>query len=105
MRSYPISRFYEKYAFFAGIEHRIYFNQTLNPFIFILKKGVFEGTQVSFFHEIGQVSPENNSALYINFKTSTVLGLRLIFSSVVLKVDYTTVKEGEEFTVFIGYGF
>jgi hypothetical protein len=51
------------------------------------------------------VSPADNDALYSGFKYSTGVGLRLVFSSVVLRADYATGKEGQETTVFIGYGF
>lgn len=105
LRSYPISRFYDKYSFFAGLEHRIYFQENTIPFNYILEKGVYEGIQLAFFHEMGQVSPVNDSSLYRNFKTSSGLGVRLLFSSVVLRADYATGKEGSELTVFIGYGF
>ena len=105
LRSYPISRFYDKYSFFAGLEHRLYFQELTTPFNFILEKGVYEGIQLAFFHEIGQVSPTNNSSLFRDFKTSTGIGFRLLFTSVVLRADYATGKEGDEITVFIGYGF
>ena len=105
LRSYPVSRFYDKYSFFAGIEQRIYFKEIATPFNFILEKGVYEGIQLALFHEFGQVSPNNDSSLYRNFKTSTGLGFRLLFTSVLLRADYATGKEGDEITVFIGYGF
>ena len=105
LRSYPISRFYDKYSFFAGLEYRIYFQELTTPFNFILEKGVYEGIQLASFHEIGQVSPTNNSSLFRDFKTSTGIGFRLLFTSVVLRADYATGKEGDEITVFIGYGF
>jgi len=105
LRSYPISRFYDKYSFFAGLEYRTYYLESSTPFNYFFEKGVFEAIQSAIFYEVGQVSPTNNSALYTNFKYSTGIGLRLVFSSVVLRADYATGKEGQETTVFIGYGF
>ena len=105
LRSYPISRFYDKYSFFAGLEYRTYYLESSTPFDYFFEKGVFEAVLSAFFYEIGQVSSTNNSALYSNFKYSTGIGLRLVFSSVVLRADYATGKEGQETTVFIGYGF
>ena len=105
LRSYPISRFYDKYSFFAGLEYRTYYLESSTPFDYFFEKGVFEAVQSAVFYEIGQVSPTNNSALYSNFKYSTGIGLRLVFSSVVIRADYATGKEGQETTVFIGYGF
>jgi hypothetical protein len=72
---------------------------------FLFEKGVFKAVQSAIFYEIGQVSPADNDALYSGFKYSTGVGLRLVFSSVVLRADYATGKEGQETTVFIGYGF
>lgn len=105
LRSYPISRFHDKYAFFAGLEYRMYFWERITPFNFILEKGIFRAAQLAWFYEIGQVSPENDSSLYKNFKYSAGVGFRLVFSSVLLRADYATGAEGAETTVFIGYGF
>ena len=105
LRSYPISRFYDTYSLFAGLEYRTYYFESSTPFNFLFEKGVFKAVQSAIFYEIGQVSPTDNDALYSDFKYSTGVGLRLVFSSVVLRADYATGKEGQEATVFIGYGF
>ncbi len=105
LRSYPVARYHDKYSFFAGLEYRLYFLERSTPFNFFLEKGVFEAAQLALFHEIGQVSPEDDSSLYKDFKSSTGFGLRLVFSSVVLRADFALGAEGEETTVFIGYGF
>jgi outer membrane protein assembly factor BamA len=105
LRSYPISRFYDTHSLFAGLEYRTYHLESSTPFDFFLEKGVFEAVQSAVFYEIGQVAPTDNHALYSDFKYSAGVGLRLIFSSVVLRADYATGKEGQETTVFIGYGF
>ena len=105
LRSYPISRFYDTYSLFAGLEYRTYYLESSTPFDFLFEKGVFKAVQSAIFYEIGQVSPTDNDALYNGFKYSTGVGLRLVFSSVVLRADYATGKEGQETTVFIGYGF
>ncbi len=105
LRSYPISRFYDRYSFFAGLEFRTYYLESSAPFDYFFEKGVFEGVQSALFYEIGQVSPTNNSALYSDFKYSTGVGLRLVFSSVVIRADFATGEEGQETTVFVGYGF
>jgi hypothetical protein len=105
LRSYPISRFYDTYSLFAGLEYRTYYLESSTPFNFLFEKGVFKAVQSAIFYEIGQVSPTNNDALYSDFKYSTGVGLRLVFSSVVLRADYATGKEGQEATIFIGYGF
>ena len=105
LRSYPISRFYDTHSLFAGLEYRTYHLEGSTPFDFLLEKGVFEAVQSAVFYEIGQVAPTDNHALYSDFKYSAGVGIRLVFSSVVLRADYATGKEGQETTVFIGYGF
>jgi hypothetical protein len=105
LRSYPVGRFHDRYSFFAGLEYRMYLMEHTTPFDFILEKGVFEAAQIAFFYEIGQVAPDNDASLFNDFKHSSGMGLRLIFSSVVLRADYATGGEGEETTIFIGYGF
>ena len=104
LRSYPVSRFHDKYSFFAGLEYRYYFLEHSTPFNFILEKGVFEAAQLALFYEIGQVAPDVDS-LFKDFKYSAGVGFRLVFSSVVLRADIATGEEGQETTVFIGYGF
>ena len=54
---------------------------------------------------MGQVSPKNDANLYKDFKSSSGVGLRIVFSSVVLRADIATGEEGSERTVFVGYGF
>ncbi len=105
LRSYPVYRFHDKYAFFAGLEYRMYFWERRSPFDFIVEKGVYKAAQLALFYEIGQVGPRDDSSLYSDFKYSAGLGLRLVFSSVVLRADFATGAEGAETTLFIGYGF
>ncbi len=105
LRSYPISRFYDTHSFFAGLEYRMYFAENSTPFNLILEKGVFEAVQLALFYEVGQVSPVNDSSLFQDLKYSAGVGLRLVFSAVVLRADFATGEEGSETTVFIGYGF
>ena len=42
LRSYPVGRFHDKYAFFFGLESRFYFMENTTPFNWIIEKGVFE---------------------------------------------------------------
>ena len=105
LRSFPIFRFYDTYSFFTGLEYRTYFLENSTHFSFIFEKGVFKAVQSAIFYEIGQVSPTDNDALYSDFNYSTGVGLRLVFSSFVLRADYANGEEGQETTVFISYGF
>ena len=45
---------------------------------------------------MGQVSPKNDANLYKDFKSSSGVGLRIVFSSVVLRADIATGEEGSE---------
>ena len=105
LRSYPVGRFHDKYAFFFGLESRFYFMENTTPFNWIIEKGVFEAFQIALFQEFGQISPKNDSSLYSDFKSSSGLGFRIVFSSVILRMDYASGNEGDEKTIFIGYGF
>ena len=105
LRSYPVGRFHDEYAFFFGLESRFYFMENTTPFNWIIEKGVFEAFQIALFQEFGQISPKNDSSLYSNFKSSSGLGFRIVFSTVILRMDYASGNEGDEKTIFIGYGF
>ncbi|MGK5091417.1 hypothetical protein WDW89_05280 [Deltaproteobacteria bacterium TL4] len=105
LRSYPQGRFHDSYSTFFGIEYRSYFLEGWNPFDLFIEKGVFNGLQLALFHEMGQVGPTNDQTLFENMKTSTGLGLRFLFSSVVVRFDYADGAEGSQTTAFIGYPF
>ena len=105
LRSYPIGRFHDSYSFFFGLESRFYFMESSTPFNWIIEKGVFQAFQLAFFYEMGQVSPKNDANLYKDLKSSSGVGLRIVFSSVVLRADIARGEEGSERTVFVGYGF
>ena len=79
--------------------------ESSTPFNWIIEKGVFQAFQLAFFYEMGQVSPKNDENLYKDFKSSSGVGLRIVFSSVVLRADIATGEEGSERTVFVNYGF
>ena len=79
--------------------------ENTTPFNWIIEKGVFEAFQIALFQEFGQISPKNDSSLYSDFKSSSGLGFRIVFSSVILRMDYASGNEGDEKTIFIGYGF
>ena len=53
----------------------------------------------------GQVSEKDDSSLYDDMKTSTGIGLRVLFSNVVFRIDAATGDEGEQVVVYYGYSF
>ena len=93
------------YSIFFGLESRFFFMESSTHFNWIIEKGVFQALQLAFFYEMGQVSPKNDANLYKDFKSSSGVGLRIVFSSLVLRADIATGEEGSERTVFVGYGF
>ena len=54
LRSYPISRFYDKYSFFAGLEYRTYYLESSTPFNYFFEKGVFEAVQSAVFMKLAR---------------------------------------------------
>lgn len=105
LRAYPQGRFYDKYSAFVGFEYRWYFKQHWKPFDKYLWRGVNTGMQLAFFQEYGQVSEKNDHTLYEDMKSSTGVGLRILFNTMVVRLDIATGKEGEQVTFFYGYSF
>ncbi len=105
LRSYPQGRFHDRYSVFFGIEYRKYYLIGSSPFDFFIEKGIFNGIQLAFFYELGQVAPENDHSLFEDMKSNYGLGFRLVFSKVVVRLDYTQGSEGAQATAFIGYPF
>jgi len=105
MRAYPGFRFQDAYSFFIGNELRYYALENWLPFDFLVARGVYNSLQFAAFYELGQVSSRRDSSLYSDFKTSTGLGLRAIFSSAVFRLDHAWGEEGSQTSVFWGYPF
>jgi len=105
LRSYPQFRFYDTHSAFVGLEYRWYLTDGWKPFEFLFLKGVHTSWQLAAFQEWGQVNDKFNADLFKDMKTSTGVGLRVVFSAVVFRVDAATGKEGSQTTVFVGYGF
>jgi len=105
LRAYPNQRFYDSNSFFTGWEYRWYLADHWSAFDYILTKGVFNTIQLAAFYELGQVSPTQDSSLWRNMKDSKGVGLRVILSDLVLRIDAATGAEGSQTTMWIGYGF
>ncbi len=105
LRAYPQGRFYDAHTAFIGFEYRWYFKDYWKPFNKYLWKGVNTGLQLALFQEFGQVGEYDNSTLYEDMKSSTGIGLRILFNTMVVRIDVATGDEGEQFTFYYGYSF
>ncbi|OPX27112.1 MAG: hypothetical protein B1H07_02660 [Campylobacteraceae bacterium 4484_166] len=105
LRAYPQGRFYDTYSAFFGFEHRWYIKNYWKPFDKYLWKGVNTGIQIAFFQEFGQVNDKNNHKLYEDMKSSTGVGIRVLFNTMTARLDIATSDEGEQVVFFYGYSF
>ena len=104
LRGYPTGRFYDSYTNFQGAELRWYFLQGERSFDWVLEKGVNTSLQIATFYERGTVARTVNS-LWNDFHDSYGLGLRVLFTSLVFRLDLGMSEEGRETTFFVGYPF
>jgi len=102
LRSFSNYRFRAGQAFFYGAEYRWNLTDEHRPFNIYLAKGIRTGIQLAFFAEQGSVA-DHSSQLFKNFKSSAGMGMRIVLTGVVIRMDYATGNEGSEFTVFIDY--
>jgi hypothetical protein len=105
LRAYPQGRFYDTYTAFFGVEYRWYLYEGWKPFDNYIWKGTSTGFQLAFFQEFGQVGENDDYTLYQDMKSSTGIGARLLFNTMVVRMDVATGKEGEQLTFFYGYSF
>jgi hypothetical protein len=105
LRAYPQGRFYDTYTAFFGAEYRWYIKNYWKPFDSYLWRGVNTGWQLAVFQEFGQVSDKNNHTLYEDMKSSTGIGVRVLFNTMVVRLDIATGEEGEQVSFFYGYSF
>jgi len=102
LRSFPYARYYAGHSMSYGFEYRINFNNVKNPFNYYIAKGVKTGLQLALFGEQGSVAERSNE-LFDNIKTSYGIGFRLLLTDLVIRGDYATGSEGDEFTLFFDY--
>ena len=104
LRGYPTGRFYDSYTNFQGAELRWYFLQGERSFDWVVEKGVNTSIQIATFYERGTVARTVNS-LWSDFRDSYGLGFRVLFTSLVFRLDLGASEEGRETTFFVGYPF
>jgi len=102
LRSYDNGRFYAGQTLFYGIEYRWNLTDERIPFDIYLAKGVRTGIQLAAFWERGMVANEYNQ-LFKNAHESYGLGLRVILSGVIIRLDLAKGLEGTQSQLFITY--
>jgi outer membrane protein assembly factor BamA len=102
LRSYDSGRFYAGQALFYGVEYRWNLTDERIPFDIYLAKGVRTGIQLAAFWERGMVANEYNQ-LFKNAHESRGLGLRVILSGVIIRLDVAKGSEGTQSQLFITY--
>jgi len=102
LRSFDNGRFYAGHALAYGIEYRWNITDENTPFDIFVAKGVRTGIQVAVFAEQGAVADKIGDLLDKQ-KSSYGIGLRIILTGVVIRADYATGDEGDNFQLFITY--
>jgi len=102
LRSFSNYRFRAAQVLFYGMEYRWNLTDEHKPFNVYLAKGIRTGIQLAFFAEQGTVADES-SQIFKNQKTSVGMGMRMVLTGVVIRLDLATGNEGKEITVFIDY--
>lgn len=102
LRSFANGRYAAAHSLFYGMEYRLNLTDERVPFDIYIARGVRTGLQLAFFAEQGSVA-ETTSDLWKKRKTSYGVGFRLVLSGVIIRADYATGDEGDEFVLFINY--
>ena len=105
LRSYSSQRFIGKHSQTYGLEYRMNLTDERTPFDLFIMKGVRTGIQIATFADVGTVSETEISPTYSDdlYRKSYGAGIRIIASSVVLRLDVAKGDEGTEATVILGY--
>ena len=102
LRSYPVSRFWDTHSAYFSVEYRWYFAENALDIDWVIERGLFKAMQFAIFWDSGSVSPDGN---FKKFKDSFGVGYRIVLGGVILRADYATGAEGEQFTAFFGHPF
>jgi len=102
LRSYDNYRYYAAQALSYGVEYRWNLTDEHTPFNIYFAKGIRTGIQIATFWERGMVA-ENTAELLKDGRQSYGVGLRLLLSGVVLRLDLAAGSEGQQTQIFITY--
>ena len=102
LRSYDNYRFYAAQALSYGVEYRWNLTDEYTPFNYYFAKGIRTGIQIAVFWERGMVA-EKTPDLFKDGRQSYGVGVRLLLSGVVLRLDFAAGSEGGQTQIFITY--
>jgi hypothetical protein len=102
LRSFANGRYYAGNSLEYGLEYRWNLTDERTPFDLIIAKGIRTGIQLAAFYEAGTVN-DNRSELFSSYKHSYGMGLRIVLDGLIIRADYATGSEGDEFQLFLDY--
>ena len=103
MRSYPNERFSGAHTVFYGTEIRWTLTEEARPFDIFIAKDVRTLLQVAVFYELGSAA-DLRSELGDLYRPSYGVGFRMVTaSSLVIRADVASGREGIETTIIFGY--
>lgn len=102
LRSYDNGRYYAGRSLFYGIEYRWNITEEYTPFNIYMAKGIRTNFQLAFFAEQGSVADKYKD-LWAHRRTSYGMGLRMLLTGVVIRLDLANGTEGFNYTIFITY--
>jgi hypothetical protein len=103
LRSYPEGRYAGAHTIFYGTEIRWTLTEEARPFDIFIAKDVRTSLQVAVFYELGSVA-DHRDELGNLYRPSYGVGFRMVTaSSLVLRADVASGREGIETTILFGY--
>lgn len=104
LRAYPGGRFYAGHSLFYGLEYRLNLQDVREKFDILIARGVRTGFQLAFFAERGGVA-DDPAEIADNMRNSFGVGGRVLFTGVIVRLDWATGDEGSQVQLFINYPF
>jgi outer membrane protein assembly factor BamA len=104
LRSFANQRFHAGHALAAGTEFRWNLTEENTLIDWIILRGIRTNIQTAFFAEAGSVA-DHRSELSDKLEYSYGMGLRVVFSGAVLRLDFAHGNEGLETQLFLNYAW
>jgi Omp85 superfamily domain len=104
LRSYVNGRFHAGHAVAYGTEFRWNLTEEKTLMNWYILRGVRTNIQAAFFAETGSVA-DHKQDLYDKMRSSYGVGLRVVFSGAVLRLDLAHGGEGSESQLFLNYAW
>lgn len=104
LRSFVNGRFHAGHAVSYGTEFRWNLTEEHTLMDWYILRGVRTNIQAAFFAEAGSVA-DHKQDLYDTMRYSYGVGLRVVFSGAVLRLDFAHGGEGSESQLFLNYSW